>query len=82
MKIMKKTIYFILAIALIFPSLFSQTSHASASTTQTLNFNTTVTNTISNKNTEQVYKITLPSSWYSESQFKLIYRSCYLGSDR
>lgn len=62
MKIMKKTIYFILAIALIFPSLFSQTSHASASTTQTLNFNTTVTNTISNKNTEQVYKITLPSA--------------------
>nr|WP_235962330.1 Ig-like domain-containing protein [Heyndrickxia coagulans] len=51
-----------MAIALILPALVLQTGHASASTTQTLNFNTTVTNTISNKNAEQVYKITLPSA--------------------
>ncbi|AEP00018.1 Ig-like domain-containing protein [Heyndrickxia coagulans] len=62
MKVIKKTIYLVLAIALILPALVLQTGHASASTTQTLNFNTTVTNTISNKNAEQVYKITLPSA--------------------
>ncbi|MGG3709506.1 Ig-like domain-containing protein [Heyndrickxia coagulans] len=62
MKVIKKTIYLVLAISLILPALVLQTGHASASTTQTLNFNTTVTNTISNKNAEQVYKITLPSA--------------------